>query len=47
MSGCQCQGADWKRVTVNRFMVSFQDNENVPKWNVVMDAQLCEYTKSH
>jgi len=40
-------GGDWERVTVKGFMVSFQDNEKTPKWNVVMDAQLCEYAKSH
>ena len=40
-------GGDWERVIVQGFMVSFQDNEKAPKWNVVMDAQLCEYAKSH
>ena len=40
-------GGGWERVTVKGFIVSFQDNEKAPKWNVVMDAQLCEYAKSH
>lgn len=40
-------GGDWERVTVKGLLVSFQDNEKAPEWNVVMDAQLCEYAKSH
>ena len=34
-------------VTTNGHGVSFRGDKNVPKFTVVMVAQLCEYTKSH
>ena len=37
----------WEQVKAKGFVVSFWDNENVLKWIAVMDAQFCEYTKSH
>lgn len=34
-------------MTINKYGVSFGDDENVPKLMVVMAAQFCEYTKNH
>lgn len=45
MSGCQW--GDWEGVRAQMFVVYFGDNENVLKWIMVMDTQLCDYTKRH
>lgn len=34
-------------VTAMGFRVSLGDDGNVLKWILVMDAQLCDYTKNH
>ena len=34
-------------VTANEYSISFGDDENVLKFNMVMTAQLCEYTNKH
>lgn len=35
------------RITVDGHRISFWGDKNVLKWIVVMDAQLCDYTKNH
>ena len=39
----------WRKmgVTANEYSTSFGDDENVLKFNMVMTAQLCEYTNKH
>ena len=34
-------------VTANEYSVSFGDDENVLKFNMVVITQLCEYNKKH
>lgn len=56
MNGCQGLaggvGNSWgvrrgSRITVDGHSISFWGDKNILKWIVVMDAQLCDYTKNH